>query len=57
MLNCVGQRMRSIAREVVEELMANDPAAAKIGKAYFDFLEKASAHSRISESAYLQTRG
>lgn len=48
--------LRSITQEVVEELMANDPAAAKIGKAYFEFLDKASAYSRISESAYLQTR-
>ena len=48
--------LRSIAREVAEELMANDPASERIGKAYFDFLDKASANSRISESAYLRTR-
>ena len=36
--------------------MATDPASAKIGTAYFDFLEKVSANSRISEKAYLAAR-
>jgi len=36
--------------------MASDPASAKIGKAYFEFLEKASALSAISEGAYFATR-
>ena len=36
--------------------MSVDPASAKIGKAYFDFLEKASANSRLSELAYLRAR-
>jgi len=48
--------LRSIAQEVVDELMAADPAAAKIGTAYFEFLETVSANSRISEQAYLDTR-
>ena len=48
--------LKSITGEVVAELMANDPASAKIGKAYFEFLEKASANSRVSEQAYLATR-
>jgi len=48
--------LKSIAKEVVEELMANDPASAKIGKAYFKFLERASANSRLSEKAYLIAR-
>ena len=48
--------LKSITNEVVEELMANDPASAKIGKAYFEFLEKASANSRLSEKAYLAAR-
>jgi len=49
--------LRDTAKEVVDELMASDPAAAKIGKAYFEFLDAVSAHSRISEMAYLETRG
>ncbi|NNC58343.1 MAG: TRAP transporter substrate-binding protein [Woeseiaceae bacterium] len=48
--------LRSITRDVVDELMANDPAAAKIGKAYFDYLEIVAANSRIAEQAYLETR-
>jgi TRAP-type mannitol/chloroaromatic compound transport system substrate-binding protein len=48
--------LRSIAREVAEELMANDPASAKVGKAYFDFLDKAAENSRLSEKAYLNAR-
>ena len=48
--------LRSIAQEVVEELMAADPAAAKIGTAYFEFLDQVSANSSISEQAYLDTR-
>jgi TRAP-type mannitol/chloroaromatic compound transport system substrate-binding protein len=48
--------LRSIAREVADELMASDPASAKVGKAYFEFLDKASVNSRNSERAYLNTR-
>jgi TRAP-type mannitol/chloroaromatic compound transport system substrate-binding protein len=49
--------LRSLAREVVDELMADDPVAARIGKAYFDYLEKAQENSRITDHAYLLTRG
>ena len=48
--------LRSIAKEVAEELMASDPASAKIGKAYFEFLDKAAANSRLVEKAYLNAR-
>ena len=48
--------LKSITREVVAELMERDPASAKIGKAYFEFLEKAAANSRLSEMAYLAAR-
>ncbi len=48
--------LRSITQNVVDELMASDPAAAKIGKAYFDYLDIVSANSRIAEQAYLNTR-
>jgi TRAP-type mannitol/chloroaromatic compound transport system substrate-binding protein len=52
----VTRLLKSITKEVLEELMASDPASAKIGKAYFEFLDKASAWSAISEGAYLGTR-
>lgn len=48
--------LREIAAEVVEDLMADDPAAAKIGKAYFEHLKKASENSRLTEQAYLAAR-
>ena len=48
--------LRSLAREVVDELMANDPKAKKIGDAYFDYLEKGAENSRLSEKAYLNAR-
>ncbi|MGB5628014.1 MAG: TRAP transporter substrate-binding protein [Woeseiaceae bacterium] len=49
--------LKSITDDVVGELMVTDPASAKIGKAYYEFLEKASANSGISEGAYLRARG
>ena len=52
----VTRLLKSITQEVVKELMASDPASAKIGEAYFEFLEKASALSAISEGAYFATR-
>ncbi len=48
--------LRGIAKEIVDELMASDPAAQKIGTAYFEFLDKASENSRITELAYLRAR-
>ncbi|HSG96695.1 MAG TPA: TRAP transporter substrate-binding protein [Woeseiaceae bacterium] len=48
--------LRDIAKEVIDELMANDPAAMKIGTAYFEYLDKASENSRITELAYLRAR-
>ncbi len=48
--------LKSMTDKVVAELMAQDPAAAKIGKAFYDYLAKASENSRISEQAYLNTR-
>ncbi|MCG8369206.1 MAG: TRAP transporter substrate-binding protein [Proteobacteria bacterium] len=48
--------LRTIAHEVVTELMADDARSAKIGEAYFAYLEKASANSKITELAYLKTR-
>jgi len=48
--------LRSITKEVADELMAEDPAAAKIGKAYFEYLANVSEYSRISEQAYFSAR-
>ena len=49
--------LRTKTREVIEELMANDPAAKKIGDSYFSYLDDVSANSDISDRAYLNTRG
>ena len=46
----------SIMKDVVAELMASDPAFARIGKAYFDYMDIAADNSRITEKAYLDTR-
>jgi len=48
--------LKAISEEVVAEMMANDPQAARIGEAYFAFLDKAAANSHISEYAYLKNR-
>ena len=50
------QHLKLITAEVVAELMASDPASEKIGKAFYEYLEKAEANTRISEAAYLSTR-
>jgi TRAP-type mannitol/chloroaromatic compound transport system substrate-binding protein len=50
------QYLKMLAREIVEEMAANDPAAAKISKPYYEYLEKMEANTRISEHAYLETR-
>jgi len=50
------QHMKSITADIVAEMMATDPAANKIGKAFYEYLEKVEANSRISEKAYLDTR-
>ncbi len=50
------QHLKKIARQVVEEMAATDPAVAKISKPYYEYLAKMEANSRISEKAYLDTR-
>ena len=50
------RHLKEITTEVVAELMARDPAEAKIGKAYYEYLERAEVNSRISEQAYFHTR-
>jgi TRAP-type mannitol/chloroaromatic compound transport system substrate-binding protein len=48
--------LESITREVVAEMVADDPMAAKISASYYDYLDKVVAHTRITEQAYMQTR-
>ncbi|MGB5256768.1 MAG: TRAP transporter substrate-binding protein [Woeseiaceae bacterium] len=48
--------LRSHTQDIVGELMAEDPAARKIGKAYFDYLAIVERNTRVSEQAYLETR-
>jgi TRAP-type mannitol/chloroaromatic compound transport system substrate-binding protein len=48
--------LKSHARDVVREMMEQDPAAARIGEAYFEYLEKAAANTRLAEQAYFATR-
>jgi TRAP-type mannitol/chloroaromatic compound transport system substrate-binding protein len=50
------QHLKKIAHEIVARMIEQDPAAARIGKSYFEFLEKTELNSRISEQAYLATR-
>ena len=50
------QHLKNITREIVEEMMAKDPAADKIGKSFYAFLDKTEQNTRISEQAYLRTR-
>jgi TRAP-type mannitol/chloroaromatic compound transport system substrate-binding protein len=50
------QHLKAITREVVDEMLERDPAAARIGASYFEFLRKTRLNSRITEQAYLGTR-
>jgi len=50
------RHLKDIATEVVADMMANDPAAKKIGDAYYAYLAKVEINSRITEEAYLNTR-
>ncbi len=54
--NDVLELLESITREVVAEMVAEDPMAAKISASYYDYLDKVAAHTRITEQAYMQTR-
>ena len=47
---------KSITKDLVDEMSANDPMAAKIQASYYDYLEKSASYQRISEQAYLETR-
>jgi len=50
------QLLKSIARDIVNELSASDPAAAKIQKSYDDFLRISTPNQRVTEQAYFATR-
>jgi TRAP-type mannitol/chloroaromatic compound transport system substrate-binding protein len=43
-------------QDIVNELSAVDPMAARIQKSYYEFLKLSAANQRISEQAYLETR-
>jgi TRAP-type mannitol/chloroaromatic compound transport system substrate-binding protein len=48
--------LRSITREIVDEMTAADPTTARIAESYYGFLEKSTHNQRISDQAYLNTR-
>jgi len=48
--------LASIANEVIEDLVARDPASAKIYESFKAFKEKSTLNQRISEQAFLETR-
>ena len=50
------QLLKSLTQEVVADMVAADPAAAKISKAYYEYLARAEANSRVTEYAFLRTR-
>lgn len=47
---------KSITQQLVDEMSAKDPAAAKIQKSYYEFLRQSTANQRITEQANLETR-
>jgi TRAP-type mannitol/chloroaromatic compound transport system substrate-binding protein len=50
------QHLKTIARELVDEMAAQDPAVAKVSVPYYEYLSKMEANTLISEQAYLDTR-
>ncbi|NCF23417.1 MAG: ABC transporter substrate-binding protein [Gammaproteobacteria bacterium] len=50
------QYLKSIAQEIVEEMVANDPMAAKIYESWSSFLAMSIPNQRITEQAFLATR-
>jgi len=48
--------LESIANEVIEELVARDPASAKIYASFKAFKEKSALNQKITEQAFLETR-
>ena len=50
------QYLKSIAQEIVQEMVADDPMAAKIHASWSRFLAKSIPNQRITEQAFLSTR-
>jgi TRAP-type mannitol/chloroaromatic compound transport system substrate-binding protein len=50
------QRLKSHAKDIVNELSAVDPMAAKIQNSYDRFLDISTENQRVTEQAYLETR-
>ncbi len=50
------QYLKSIAQEIVEEMVAADPMAAKIYDSWSTFLQQSIPNQRITEQAFLATR-
>jgi TRAP-type mannitol/chloroaromatic compound transport system substrate-binding protein len=50
------QYLKSITAEVVGEMVASDPAAARIHASFSEFLSKSAEYQRITEQAFLETR-
>jgi TRAP-type mannitol/chloroaromatic compound transport system substrate-binding protein len=50
------QYLKSIAKEIVEAMAADDPMAAKIYASWSSFLAQSIPNSRITEQAFLETR-
>ena len=47
--NDVLQHLKELTKEIMAEMIARDPAVAKIGRAYYDYLDKSAANSRIAQ--------
>ncbi len=54
--DAVLQYLKSIAQEIVEEMVAADPMAAKIHDSWSSFLQQSVPNQRITEQAFLATR-
>ncbi len=50
------QYLKSIAQEIVDEMVADDPMAAKIYESWSSFLAQSIPNQRITEQAFLATR-
>lgn len=50
------EHLEKISEEVIDELVAKDPAAAKIYASFDSFRQKSILNQRISEQAFLETR-
>jgi TRAP-type mannitol/chloroaromatic compound transport system substrate-binding protein len=50
------QYLKSITQEIVEEMVVDDPMAAKIYRSWSTFLEQSIPNQRITEQAFLATR-